>query len=175
MTLGRSLQTLILTGVFLGITAGAALAQPTLSRVKQTDEGYELVGSGFGKDKARVQVFEGATQVAATAIVSVADDLIVVRSKPTGEVQLKVKVGGRESGPVSFTPAAVREAKAKKEEAAAKQAEARAKAKAEEEAKKKAAEAKAKGEAAEKEKASQAGPGVASADGRCPSSAAGAA
>lgn len=87
----------VLAAVFLGIGATDLLAQPNLSQIKSTADGYELTGRGFGRDKAKVQVFEGMTQVASAAIMSVADDLIVVRSKPNGMVQHRVVVGGQSS------------------------------------------------------------------------------
>lgn len=88
----------------LPLTVGAAPASaPVLSRVVSTDEGYALVGSGFGTNKDQVQVFEGATQVPARAVVSVANDRIVVRSKPAGTIEHKVVVGRQASQVVRFT------------------------------------------------------------------------
>jgi len=97
MAFGRSLRILVLAGACLCICATTALAQPTLMQVKLTADGYELAGKGFGRDKAKVQVFEGFNQVAPGAIVSVADNLIIVRSKPSGMVQHRVVVGGQAS------------------------------------------------------------------------------
>lgn len=94
--------------VALLIAAGPALGQapPTVTRVELTADGYVLVGTGFGTDRTKVQVFEGAATVPATSLVSVANDRIVVRSKPTGPVQHKVVVAGRASGVISVTHAA---------------------------------------------------------------------
>ncbi len=70
---------------------------PVLSRAERTAEGYALIGSRFGTDLSKVQVFEGEAPVPASAIVSMADDRILVRSKVTGTVQHKVVVGGLSS------------------------------------------------------------------------------
>ena len=86
-----------------------ALAQPSQLRVKPTADGYEIAGKGFGKDKAKVQVFEGMTQVPAASIISVTDDLIVVRSKASGMIQHRVVIGNQ-TGSVNFTHPAVQPA-----------------------------------------------------------------
>ena len=85
-----------------GLGASLALAQPAQLRVKPTADGYEIAGKGFGKDKAKVQVFEGMTPVPAASIVSVTDDLIVVRSKVSGMIQHRVVIGNQTAS-VNFT------------------------------------------------------------------------
>ncbi len=128
--------------ILLAMAATLGPTAPILSRVESTTDGYALVGSGFGTDRNQVQVFEDSTQVPAASVVSVANDRIVVRSRPTRTVEIKVVVGRLASGVVRFTSAAVQDA---------------AKVKADEEARKKAAQ-----EATERKRASQAGLGVAS-------------
>ena len=76
-------------------------AAPVLARVEPTADGYALVGKGFGTNRSRLQVFEGSTQVG--TLVSLADDRIVVRSRPSGVVQHRVVVGGLPSATVVFT------------------------------------------------------------------------
>ncbi len=70
---------------------------PVLSRAERTAEGYGLIGRGFGTDQSKVQVFEGDAPVPASAIVSMADDRILVRSRVTGTIQHKIVVGGLSS------------------------------------------------------------------------------
>ncbi len=42
--MGHKFRMVVLAGAFLGVSATVVLAQPTLVRVKQTAEGYELGG-----------------------------------------------------------------------------------------------------------------------------------
>lgn len=79
-----------------------AVAPPALTRIVPTSYGYDLIGTGFGLDKNKVQIFEGATQLTGSAVVSLAGDKIAVQSKPSGSVQHKVVVAGQSSG-LSFT------------------------------------------------------------------------
>jgi hypothetical protein len=104
---GRILGIAALLGMAVLTAVGPVLAQapPTLKRVELTADGYVLVGAGFATDKGKVQVFEGATPVPSASVVSVANDRIVVRSKPAGTVQHKVVVSGRASAVVSFSHA----------------------------------------------------------------------
>ena len=117
----RTMRIFAILAACIGMMASAASAQPSQLRVKPTADGYEIAGKGFGKDKAKVQVFEGMTQVPAASIISVTDDLIVVRSKPSGMIQHRVTIGNQ-AATVSFThiaaqdstkPVAVTEAAAK--------------------------------------------------------------
>ena len=96
------LQMVSLATVLLGVVAGAAAAPPILTRVEPTADGYALVGMGFGTDRSKVQVFEGATPVAPAAIASLTNDRIAVRSKPVGKVAHKVVVGGQASRVVVY-------------------------------------------------------------------------
>jgi hypothetical protein len=90
--------------IWLALTPAAALAAPpVLTQVVPQSYGYDLVGSGFGTDKSKVQVFEGSTQLPGATIELVANDRIKVRSKPAGTIQHKVRVGGQDSPAVSFT------------------------------------------------------------------------
>jgi len=76
---------------------------PKLTRVERRgSDGYLLVGSGFGADRKVVEVFEGATKVGADRIKAVEDGRIQVASTPSGSVDHKVKVAGRESQVVTF-------------------------------------------------------------------------
>ena len=70
---------------------------PRLTRLETMDDCYALIGSGFGLDKAQVRVLEGRMSLPPSAIVSVADNRIVARSRPTGIVQHSVIVSGRTS------------------------------------------------------------------------------
>jgi hypothetical protein len=79
------------------------LAAPTLTKVEPTTDGYALVGSGFGADPGLVRVFEDKRAVPASAIVSVRNDRITVRSRPTGPVSVRVVVGGRSSAALAYT------------------------------------------------------------------------
>ena len=90
-------------GVLLALAGGAAAAPPSLTGVKATADGYTLIGTGFVAGKTTLEVFEGATRVAADRIVSVAPGGIVVRGKPSGTVQHKVVVGGQPTAVVAFT------------------------------------------------------------------------
>ena len=81
------------------------VAPPALARVVPTSYGYDLIGTGFGIDKSKVQIFEGSAQLAASAVISLAGDKIAVQSKPSGSIQHKVVVAGQSSG-LSFTHAA---------------------------------------------------------------------
>jgi hypothetical protein len=96
--------------VFWPITLARPLvflpAAPVLSRVERTTGGYALVGTGFGTDRSRVQVFEGSAQVG--TLTSLAYNRIEVRSQPSGTTQHRVVVGGLPSATLSFThPVAV--------------------------------------------------------------------
>ena len=74
-----------------------AMLAPRLTRLETMDDCYTLTGSGFGSDKSQVRVFEGRMALPPSAIVSVADDRIVARSRPAGIVQHSVTVSGRAS------------------------------------------------------------------------------
>ena len=78
---------------------------PVLTGVQPVSGGYALLGTGFGAQKERVRVFEGATEVS-SAIVSVADSRIEVRSTVTGTVRHSVVVGGQGTRVVTYTHAA---------------------------------------------------------------------
>ncbi len=85
-----------------GMVAPAAAAAPVIGKVEPTADGYALVGRGFGTESKRVEVFEGKTQLPASAITSVANDRIVVRSRATGKIEHRVVVGGLASQAVTF-------------------------------------------------------------------------
>lgn len=75
---------------------------PQVFGVQRTPDGYALTGRGFGTDKARLQVFEGLTPVRPDAILSVADNRVVVRSNASGMVQHRVVAAGQQSNPFPF-------------------------------------------------------------------------
>jgi hypothetical protein len=88
----------------VGTLPGSALAAPpVLTQVVPQSYGYDLVGTGFGTDKTKVQVFEDTVQIPGSVIESVTNDRLKVRSKPKGIVRHKVRVSGQDSAPVSFT------------------------------------------------------------------------
>ncbi|HEV8583454.1 MAG TPA: hypothetical protein VGT02_00635 [Methylomirabilota bacterium] len=93
-------QTFVAVGVCLG-GAGLALAEPMLSRLDPTADGYALVGRGFGTDKDKLRVFEGDTEI--YAVLSLTDSRITMKSKPSGTVQHKVQVGSQTSNIITFT------------------------------------------------------------------------
>lgn len=103
----RDLICLFLTGVLVlwaGHVAWAQAPDPKIDGVQPTADGYMLSGSGFGRDQRKLQVFEGATEVT-TKVTYRADNVIAMRSQPTGTVQHRVVVAGQESKPFRFTHA----------------------------------------------------------------------
>ncbi len=85
------------------IAPAAPVAAPVLTKIESSVEGYVLLGKGFGADSMKVQVLEGTTQVSQSALTSVSDDRIVVKSRPSGTVAIKVAIGGQASNSMSFT------------------------------------------------------------------------
>ncbi len=85
------------------IAPSAPVAAPVLTKIESSVEGYVLLGKGFGADSMKVQVLEGTTQVSQSALTSVSDDRIVVKSRPSGTVAIKVAIGGQASNSMSFT------------------------------------------------------------------------
>ncbi len=66
-------------------------------------DGYALIGSGFGLDKTKIQVFEGRFALPPSALVSNTNERIIVRSKPSGIIQHSVVVSGRASNALMWT------------------------------------------------------------------------
>lgn len=104
----RPWAALALLATVLGAAPPAAWAQkarpgPVLTAVEATAEGYALLGRGFGRDPSVVAVLEGETELAATALVSVVDGRIAVRSKARGTVRHTVVVAGQTSEALAFT------------------------------------------------------------------------
>lgn len=79
-----------------------SVAPLALTRVVPTSYGYDLIGTGFGIDKNKLQIFEGVTQLTGSAVISLAGDKIAVQSKPSGSVLHKIVVAGQSSG-LSYT------------------------------------------------------------------------
>jgi hypothetical protein len=98
----RPIAIVFVAAVLLGSSVGEAVAQPTLSKVEPTADGYVLAGKGFGGDRARVQVLENGAALPAAAVVSLTDERILVRSRPAGRVEHRVVVAGRASAGVTF-------------------------------------------------------------------------
>lgn len=81
---------------------------PIIAAVAPAPEGYAVIGSGFGTDRRRIAVIENNTSLPARDIVSLADNRIVVRSRPSGFVSVTVRVGRLISQPMLFDAAAAR-------------------------------------------------------------------
>jgi hypothetical protein len=78
-------QALVGTVLLVLVTAAVAAAAPTRSLASSRRRRATRSSAGTSAPTSpRVQVFEGAPQVPAASIVSVASDRISVRSKPTG-------------------------------------------------------------------------------------------
>ena len=78
---------------------------PAIMAITPTAQGYAVTGRGFGTDRSRVSIAESNTVLPATAIVSVADNRIEVRSTAIGAVTILIRVGAILSAPATYRPA----------------------------------------------------------------------
>ena len=79
---------------------------PTVVLAARPDYSYALVGSGFGSDRSRTTVVENGVALPASAILTLTDSRIEVRSTSTGGAMVVVRVGTRVSAPIQI-PAAL--------------------------------------------------------------------
>ena len=73
---------------------------PSVRLVVPTADGYTVVGSGFGADRNRVAIVENGALLPRTAIVTLTDSQIIVRSPARTARQVAVRIDGVTSQPV---------------------------------------------------------------------------
>ena len=81
-----------------------AIARPRITGVTATSSGYQIRGTGFGKNKTMIKVIEERRTLSGRSIQSTQSTFINVKSKPGSIVHITVLVGRQKSNTMRYDP-----------------------------------------------------------------------